>query len=212
MRFSLNEISAILVTKGDVDLQPIIDTLPYKDIHVWDNSKTVLNARTFGRWLAAERAPGRVFYFQDDDLIFRDHMTLISAYRPGLATVNMPSPWYGRVQASWAPTGRQLGMFGGGCLVPRYLARAAFAPYLERFPSDELFLELCDLVAGTFLPWRRVDLGFDVLPQATWPNRIATAPGHTARRLQMRRRITSILEHRKTQPPSPTRKAERCRD
>lgn len=190
----LNDISAIIVTKGDVDLQPIINSLPYKDIHIWNNSETVLDAMTFGRWLCAERVPGRVYYFQDDDLIFTRHMELIHEHQQGLATLNMPAPWNDWVQESWKSTGRPLGMFGGGALVPRYLAKAAFAPYLARYEPDKLFLELCDLVAGTFIPWHRVDLGFDVLPQATWPNRICRLPNRYDRRDEMRKRIQTVLK------------------
>lgn len=195
LALSPTDIAAVLVTKGDVDLAPILSTLPYGSVHVWDNSKTVLDAKTFGRWLAAERIPSRLFYFQDDDLIFTQHDELIAQHLESgsMATVNMPSPWYEKVQESWALTGRPLGMFGGGSIVPKYLMRAAFAPYLDRFPADNLFLELCDLVCGTFMPWRRVDLGFKILPIANAPDRIATSPGHTERRLRMRERVTELV-------------------
>jgi hypothetical protein len=191
---ALTDVTAILVTKGDVDLQPILESLPYRDVRIWNNATTVFDAKTFGRWLCAE-SPGteKVWYFQDDDLIFRDHDALMKNHRQGLATLNMPSPWNEWVQESWEPTGRQLGMFGGGALVPRYLARAAFAPYLAKYPSDDLFLELCDLVAGTFMPWHRVDLGFETLPQATWPDRICRKPGRYERREEMRDRIAGLL-------------------
>lgn len=189
-------IAAVLVTKGDVDLQPIIATIPKQwPVHVWDNSKTVLDAKTFGRWLAAERVSAEWLFFQDDDVLFTEHDALVRAHRqaPQMATLNMPSPWYEKVQASWAPVGRPLGMFGGGSIVPKYLAKGAFAPYLRHFHSDDLFLELCDLIGGTFIPWRRVDLGFEILPQAEWPDRIARAPGHSARRLEMRRRVKALV-------------------
>jgi hypothetical protein len=84
-------------------------------------------------------------------------------------------------------------MFGGGCLVPRHLARDAFAPYLKHFHSDDLFLELCDLIGGTFMPFKRVDLGFEILPQATYPDRIATSPGHIERRAAVRQRVAAIV-------------------
>lgn len=197
MRLALSDVSAVLVTKGDVDLQPIIDTLPYRDVHVWNNAAAPFDAKTFGRWLCAFNAPNRVWYFQDDDVIFRDHAALLKAHRAGLATLNMPPPWYERVQESWRPTGTGLGMFGGGALVPHYLARAAFAPYLAQYPSDALFLELCDLVAGTFIPWRRVDLGFEILPQATAPDRIARSPGHAERRAEMLKRVRKLVRERK---------------
>lgn len=191
----IHRIAAVIVTKGDVDLEPIIDTLPYDRIEVWDNSKTVLDAKTFGRWLAAERIPSELFYFQDDDVIFTEHEALLREHAKtgSAATLNMPSPWYERVQHSWADTGRMLGMFGGGSIVPKYLMRGAFAPYLRHFHSDDLFLELCDLVGGTFMPWRRVDLGFEVLPQATWGDRIATSPGHSERRAAMRARVAALV-------------------
>lgn len=198
----MRRITAVIVTKGDVDLEPILATLPYDRVEVWDNSKTVLDAKTFGRWLAAERIPAELFYFQDDDVLFTEHERLLREHEETgqMATLNMPSPWYERVQTSWEPVGRPLGMFGAGCIVPRYLMKGAFAPYLRHFHSDDLFLELCDLVGGTFMPWRRVDLGYEILPQASYGDRIATSPGHSERRLEMRRRVAALVAQEAGRP------------
>ena len=46
-------VSACLVTRGDVDLTAIIASLPYDDVVVWDNSKR-RNLRTYGRYLRAQ--------------------------------------------------------------------------------------------------------------------------------------------------------------
>ncbi len=191
------DVSAVLVTRGDVDIQPMLDTMRiYGEVHVWNNAETVFNARTFGRWLAAQRSANKVWYFQDDDIIFDRHLELCAEHRAGLATLNMPSPWYEQVQKSWWDTKLPLGMFGGGALVPRYLARPAFAPYLERWGPDDLFFELCDLVAGTFIPWKRVDLGFEELPTSVAPNRICKDPERHSKRAEMRKRVAILARAR----------------
>src|SRR5262245_25366483 len=48
------DVSAVIVTRGNVDLQPILDTLPYDDIVVWDNSKRPTDLKILGRYEALE--------------------------------------------------------------------------------------------------------------------------------------------------------------
>jgi hypothetical protein len=49
------DVSAIIVTRGDVDLTPIINTLPYQDVIVYDNCKRH-DFGIFGRYFAIREA------------------------------------------------------------------------------------------------------------------------------------------------------------
>ena len=55
----------MLVTRGDVDLEPILATLPYEDVVVWNNAERPFDAKTYGRFCAIEEAKNEVVYFQD---------------------------------------------------------------------------------------------------------------------------------------------------
>lgn len=180
-------ISAVIVTRGDVDLQPILDTIPFEDVVIWDNSVEE-DFKTYGRWKAVERTIHPVTFFQDDDILFHRHEELLESFELGRITTNMPSPWWENGSFEF----QQLAQFGGGSYVQRGLCEPAFNRYLAEWPEDELFHTLCDLVAGMLTPFHRVDLGFEILPSASWPGRISTAPGNAARRNEMTRRLLAI--------------------
>ena len=81
-------MTAIIVTRGDVALQPIIDTLPYSNIVIWDNSTRPYDAGVFGRYLAISEATRPVVFVQDDDCIVHCHAELLAAYEPGVVVGN----------------------------------------------------------------------------------------------------------------------------
>lgn len=175
-----SEVTAIVVTRGDVDLDPILETLPFDDLIIWDNSERGEDAKCHGRYLAAEEALHDVVYFQDDDLIFRNVDALLAAYEPGRITCNMPSPWYERTNYDTLGCG----LVGAGSLVPRGLWQTAFDRYLEHYPKDDLFLTYCDQVFGILTPYERLDLGYEILDYALAPGRICTSDGaHEAKTL-----------------------------
>jgi hypothetical protein len=181
-------VTAIIVTRGDINLQPIIATLPYTELIIWDNAQRPTNEKCFGRYLAITEATHDVIYYQDDDVIFRNHHQLLAAYQPGKITANMPSPWYER-------TGYQelnCAQVGAGALLDRRLPDPAIRLYLEHWPKDDLFLDYCDDIVGMLTPWQRHDFGYEILPHATAPGRISTRPGATERQAEIRRRALSL--------------------
>lgn len=188
---SPGDVSAILVTKGDTDLQPILDLLPFDDVVVWDNSQCE-DLKTYGRHHAELFCKHDVVYHQDDDLLFRDFDGLLAAYRPGRITANMPSPWY---EEMGYPEKRQV-MLGAGSLIDKGLAEAAFNRYLAVYPFDDDFLTYCDCIAGALIPSHRVDLGYEILPQASAPGRISTMPGCWERKQMMDDRAFAIRDAR----------------
>jgi hypothetical protein len=68
-------------------MQPIIDTLPYGEVIVWDNSKYE-DFRVWGRYRATADIKNEICYWQDDDVIFTEHKALLEAYEPGVFVSN----------------------------------------------------------------------------------------------------------------------------
>ena len=187
MAVSAQEVSAVLVTRGDVDLDPILETLPYPEVIVW-NDRERGSRGCYGRYLAMTEARNDVIYFQDDDLVFSAHEALLAQYEPERITCNMPSPWYERTNYD------TLGCFlvGAGSLVPKTLPWRALRRYLEVWPEDDLFLTYCDQVNGILNPGLRLDLGYEVLPYASGPDRIYTQPGAAERKWTVQQRALAL--------------------
>jgi hypothetical protein len=184
-----DKVSAVLVTKGDVDLDPILDRFPeFDELIIWDNSKSPVDMKTLGRHLAEQFCRNDVIYHQDDDLIFRNFGRLLEAYEPGRITANMPSPWYETVGY---PEKRQV-MLGAGSLIDKGLAGQALDRYLAVHPFDDDLLVYCDCVVGALVPSFRVDLGYEILPWADKPGRISTLPGCWERKAMMDNRAFQI--------------------
>ncbi len=190
-----NRVSAVLITRGDVDLDAIIATLPYKDVVVWDARERPDDASCYSRYLAAEEANHDVIYFQDDDLLFTAHDRLLAAYQPGRITGNMPSPWWERERYD------EIGcvLTGAGALVPKNLWVTAFQRYWLDWPNDELFQTYCDHVSGILTPWARFDFGYTILPQATQEGRINTTAGQTLRKRLVIDRAVAIRDRQLVQ-------------
>ena len=189
MAVSADQVSAVIVTRGNVDLSPIIETLPYAQLIVWNDLERGSKG-VYGRYLAMQEAAHEVVYFQDDDVLFSAHEELLGAYQPGRITTNMPSPWYEHMGYD------RLGMFlvGAGSLVPRDLPWPAFERYLAVWPEDDLFLDYCDFVSGVLSSGFRLDLGYQIFEHAIAPGRINTRPDSHMRREVMLHRSLSLRE------------------
>ena len=158
-------VSACLVTRGDVDLTAILESLAYDDVVVWDNSKR-RNLRTYGRYAAFAEARHDVVYVQDDDDILHDHGRLLRAYEPGTITANMSSGW---VEAHGY---QDCAMVGKGAIMDRTLPAQAFERYLERWPARTMFQLWPDVIVTVLNPVRHVDLETEELPWGYAPNRM----------------------------------------
>lgn len=95
------KVSAIIVTRGDVDLRPVLDSLPKEwERVVWNNGKPEISwSRTmgdgrisgsstaasdlsvYGRYAAIEYASHDLIYVQDDDVIVSDPEAIVDAWR-----------------------------------------------------------------------------------------------------------------------------------
>lgn len=150
-----SEVSAVLITRGDVDLSPILETLPYDDVVVWDGRERDEQPGTYGRYLAMYEANHDVMYLQDDDCVFRDHASLLAEYEPGVLTAV-----YGHGEN---PDGLEdVALVHGGAIVDRSLSLRAFDKYLAAWPVDEGFYREADMIHGTLCPSRQIDLSYEI--------------------------------------------------
>lgn len=185
---SLRDVCAVIVTRGDVNLDPIVATLDYGELVVWNDAERGGPHGCYGRYLAVAETSKPVIYYQDDDLIFREHQRLLDLYEPGRMVVNMPSPWY---EAAGYDKLQQA-LVGAGSLVDRDLPFPALSRYLADWPADDLFLTYCDVIVGMLTPHVRYDLGYEVLPYASAPGRIYTSPGAMDRKKLMQTRVRGL--------------------
>lgn len=152
---SASQVSACLITRGDVDLAPILETLPYDDVVVWNGSERYERPGTYGRYLVMREAKHDIVYLQDDDCVFRHHDNLMAAYAPGRITAV-----YGHGDT---PDGLEdVALVHGGALVDRHVSATAFARYLERWPVDNGFYREADMIHGTLCPSVQIDLPYEI--------------------------------------------------
>lgn len=157
-------VSACLVTRGDVDLAPILDSLPFDDIVVWNNTERE-DLGIYGRYAAIAEAKHDVIVTQDDDLIVTCWPELLRCYQPGVLTVNYPHPW----DIPWVAR---------GAIFDRNLPGLAFGRYWQQFELDRTFTHyICDGVFATLTDTRVVDFGSTDLAWCNNPGRISTSPG-----------------------------------
>lgn len=161
MGVRLEDVSAVIVTRGDVDLQPVLDSLPFTEIVIWDNSRRD-DLKVYGRYAAIDETTRPYIYTQDDDAIVPAEQ-LLERYQGGLL-VNVPpleKPWL-----AW------------GAIFEVGQPELAFATYLNTHQADDEFLRWADVVFATLTPWDSVDLGHTDLLWATAPNRMMHQEDH----------------------------------
>lgn len=181
-----DKVSAVIVTRGNVDLQPIIDTLPYQDIVIWDNSQRE-DQKILGRYMALEECEHDVVYFQDDDVIFTAHDQLLAAYEPGKIVANMDQPWIDACGYD------DMVLLGAGSLVDRELLWPAIQAYAVKYGwDDDTDLEP-DFIVGTMLPWKRVDLGYVAREFSDDPDRLYRQPWQAEAKERVRTRARELM-------------------
>jgi hypothetical protein len=160
------DVTAIIPTRGDCDLEPILDSLIFGDTIVWDNSVRD-DFGAFSRYLAIAEAKTDVIYFQDDDCIVwkDDQRRLLDAYEPGILTAMMPperTDYWDTVLIGW------------GAIFDRELPEVAFSRWVdagEQTKSPEFRIVGADFVFPMLTPWKRLD-GYHLdLPHAHAENR-----------------------------------------
>jgi len=172
---SAGRVSAVVPTRGDVDLGPIVRHLAsYPQI---GDIFVVVGGTPFNRYrVMAQSARTDVVFTQDDDCI-TDLAPVLAAYEPGII-VNAMTPEH----AANYP-GRQT-LLGFGSIFDRAMVAA-----LDGWEHDALFLREADRVFTALHPHKSVYPKIEILPYAHAPNRMYRQPDHAAARDSINRRI-----------------------
>lgn len=131
---TFDDVTAVLVTRGDVDLAPIVETLPYGEIVVWDNAARPVDYGVFGRYVAIAEATRPLIYFQDDDCLVACHDALLAAWEPGYVVGNA----FDDAERLRRYAGTTL--LGWGSIFEADLPGRAFAEYARHYPLEELWM------------------------------------------------------------------------
>lgn len=194
MTLAARDVTAIIVTRGNVDLRRILRTLPYEDVVVWNNSKRDVDAKTYGRHLALDEAKHSIVYTQDDDIIFNRHQELLAAYEPGVLAGSMDARW-SKTAARHVPGGYSDLIFpGAGSVYDARVARDAIGRYLDVYPDDDFFRLWCDCVVGVLAPHKNVHLPHRVLPCARAAYRVCRQPRAHVDKAEAIRRAREIRD------------------
>lgn len=159
---------------------PVIESLPFTDIIVWDNSLRE-DFQCFGRFAGIAEAKNEHVYVQDDDLII-DALALLTHYDGEGIVANKPP------DETWR-------FIGGGAFFHRDLPD--FSRYLDDYGSDEDFHRVADVVFAYTHPYRSVWVGYErLLPWHDAPNRMYLQPNHYEVRERARARsLNGINRH-----------------
>lgn len=187
------EVTACIVTRGDVDLQPILDSLiDYEDVIVWDNSVRP-DWKCAGRYMAAMEAATDLVFFQDDDTIVpvETQLDLLEEY----ASENCLANWgHGD-----NPDGYDdLPLVCGGAIVDKWCAWSAIVKYGAVHGLDEAFMYEADFVVGAlFRNWRHVRLPFEIRDVAYNGQRLADQPWQRDLKREITERARAIRDGQK---------------
>jgi glycosyltransferase involved in cell wall biosynthesis len=188
-KLRIKDIAAVLVTRGNVDMEPILATLPYDEIVIWDNSKRDHDLKVMGRYAAIPETTKPVIYWQDDDVVFTEHDRLLAAYTPGMLVANMDEAWI-----DGAGYRSLVAMQGAGSLCDRDLPERVFARYFAEYPWDEEARTEGDFIFGVLAPSKVIDIGYETLPYTDDPDRLYTQPGQTERKWRMIERCRELRD------------------
>lgn len=194
---SPNDVTAVLVTKGNVDLRPVLDSLIFPEVVVFDNSREPVDEMTYGRALAIERASSPVIWSQDDDIVHtaENQRAILSAYTPGVLTGCMWDEWSDGARAQGITDGYDDLVFAGsGSVYDRHIPGVAAAAYLEQYPYDDFFRLWADTIIGVIAPTRQLDVRFEALPCAEDPDRMCNLHDAVANKTEAIRRARWIRD------------------
>lgn len=188
------EVTAVLVTRGDVDLfpiaKPLVDAFGQWNVIVYDNSKQ-LDLGPFGQFFAAVKlVRSELCFFIDDDAVIANPHQVVDQWEPGKIVCNM-TPAH---QANYIDAPDRLMGFGS-CFETKLIS-PTFDRYLQRFPVDITLMREPGRLFTGLNPTKVVDVPFESLPYATAENRLYKQPDHTKHRDIMRERVISMKAER----------------
>jgi hypothetical protein len=196
---ALDDVTACLVTRGDVSMDAIIDSLPFTKIIIYDNSRET-DLAVYGRYAAVARADTPFVFVQDDDCLLASEAfeQLLAAHEPGHVVANMPQQFRHDFYADHA-------LVGFGAIFERDLPASAFDRHMiyeaEHSPRPWVhegdhfggvdpfwqweFYRGCDIIFATLTPRVLVDVAYTDRDFASADNRMWKQPNHLGERTRM---------------------------
>ena len=190
------DVSAVIVTKGNVDLEPVLESLIFEDVVVYDNSVEE-NQMTYGRLLGARRAKNQVIYSQDDDIVHSptNQVQILAAYQPGFLVGCMWDEWSAGAYRQGIPHGYSDLVFpGSGSISQLSLWEACVDAYLAEWPEDDFFRLWSDTIIGIIAPTVQLDIRFEALPCADDEDRMSHLPDGVAQKTEAIRRARLVRD------------------
>lgn len=208
-------VSACLVTRGNVDMQPVIDSLPRDwEIVLWSNGERMVwrsdgwaevcsDLSVYGRYAAIEYATHDLIYVQDDDVIVSDPAAIAAEWCEASGRREpLGLPMAEHIVANMPQEFRHDG-YTDSCLVgfgacfhrdlPEKLFRdyelSSAMPWGKTFGATDLlpvFYRTCDVMFTTLAPARvLVDVPKTNREFAEDPDRMYRQPEHVGERKRM---------------------------
>ena len=173
------KVSAVLVTRGDVDITTILNSLPFDDVVVWNNAERE-DLQCYGRFAAIAEAKHDYIYTQDDDLLV-PIPSLVRGFRQGVDAV-----------FANRPHGEEWRFLGCGAIFHRSLAD--FSAYTDMYGFDAEFCRVADVVFAYQHPYRSEWFGYLDFPWQTAENRMYRQGDHYLVRERARARTLALPE------------------
>jgi len=193
---SPSDVSAVIVTKGNVDLAPILESLIFTDVVVYDNSVRP-DLMTYGRVIGAREAKHEVIYSQDDDIIHApvNQARILSSYEEGHLTGCMWPEWSDGARRQGIKNGYDDIVFpGSGSISDLWLWEEAIDEYLAEWPEDDFFRLWSDTIIGVISPTKQIDVRFNARPCADDDDRMANMDNSVALKTEAIRRAREIRD------------------
>lgn len=194
---SPSEVSAVIVTRGNCDLTPVLDSLIFDDVVVFNNALEPNDMKTYGRVLALGSCQHPVIWSQDDDIVHtaENQERIIAEYTPGVLTGCMWEEWSDGARRQGIEDGYDDLVFpGSGSVYDAALVRRAVNQYLRFWPLDDFFRLWCDTLVGVIAPNRQLDIRFDALPDAEADYRMCNQDGFTEQKTEAIRRGRAVRD------------------
>jgi hypothetical protein len=157
----------VIVTRGTTPLAPILNSLVWDEVVVWDNSRSP-DLGAFGRVAGILLTDKPVIYVQDDDHVIEPEaqLRLLTEYQPGVLTANMPKALYREADATMPWIVWQ----GWGAIYDRDLPSRALARWGKwggEMWTHDFLIAGWDTIFGVLVSSRRLDYdGAEPLPHA----------------------------------------------
>lgn len=208
-------VSAIIVTRGNVGLDEIVRSFPSEwEVIVWDNSRKAQppnwwkqmkdpphivfcgadDFAVYGRYAAIAYATNDLIYVQDDDCVLADPRQIVDEYEEGYVVCNMPANFRARHFYD------EHSLVGFGACFHRDAPARAFDRFRSlawgQGPEDSEWLRrTCDIVFTALTPRVLVDVPYDDMPWASADNRMWKQPTHQEERSRMLELVLQVRDN-----------------